>query len=334
MKKTISFLLAIFLCGLLVVPVLGVPEEPVITMQPQNINYSKYSTATYTVKVSGTNLHATWWMEWNGTTYNISEIGGEIQPWEGYAGETYGAVVPEPGVFTYTFGGIGEELNGARIWCVVEDGHYDVASQKAIISVGDVAEPPAILQIPAKVVAAPGESVDLRCIARSPGENVQLSYVWYESDTGNLEDIRALNRGEEVSDFIIPDTSTTGVRFYVCMVRTSEGGSAYSSVVPVYVMEAQEEPTEPEETQPIEETVVPSVPEETEPKEALTTGELITPTEAEPDSTTQPVKTNQDKGDKNENTRNDMQWLLPVGIGIAAAGAGVVVGVILTKKKK
>ena len=57
--------------------------------------------AIYTVKVSGTNLSATWYMEWLGDTYTISDIGGSIQPWEGYAGESYGARKLDDNTFAY-----------------------------------------------------------------------------------------------------------------------------------------------------------------------------------------------------------------------------------------
>ena len=52
-------------------------------------------------------------MEWNGTTYNISQVGGSIQPWEAYAGETYGAT--EPDAHTFSVGGGWRFCGGIQI---------------------------------------------------------------------------------------------------------------------------------------------------------------------------------------------------------------------------
>lgn len=237
MKKVISVLLVILLCGLLAIPALAAPAGPVITMQPQSPNYPQYSVAIYTVKATGSNLTAIWYMNWNGKTYTISDIGGSMQPWEAYAGESYGARKIDNNTFSFIFEGIGEELNGAAIWCSLEDGHYDVTSQKAHITVGGSATPPEIVNIPAQVSVNQGESAEVRCVARG-NDGSQLSYTWYETSTGQLQDIVAMNRGAEDSDYIFCDTSQAGTRYYVCAVKSSKGGLTYSSVVPVTVSES------------------------------------------------------------------------------------------------
>lgn len=234
MKKGISLLLVLLVCVLLAAPVWSASEGPVITMQPQSPNYPEYSVAIYTVKATGTNLSATWYIEWNGKTYNASDIGGAMQPWEGYAGASYGARKLDSNTFCFIFEGIEEELSGAKIWCVLEDGHYDVTSQPAYISVGDYSTPPEIVSIPASITVQQGESAEIRCVARSNDES-QLEFLWYETSTGKLPDIQALNRGTEDSDYIFCDTSQVGTRYYVCGITTSNGGSAYSSVVEVKV---------------------------------------------------------------------------------------------------
>lgn len=236
MKRTISFLLVILLCGLLAMPTLAAPEGPVITMQPQNPNYPQYSVAIYTVKATGSNLSATWYIEWEGKTYNASQIGGTMQPWEAYAGESYGARKIDNNTFSFVFEGIEDEMNGASIWCVIEDGHYDVQSAKAMITVQGSNMPPEILSIPAAVTAYRGDSVDIRCVAKSPG-GTQLEYTWYETSTGRLQDIRAI-MPEETGDYMFVGTESVGVRYYVCGITTSEGGRAYSSVVPVTILDA------------------------------------------------------------------------------------------------
>ena len=47
--------------------------QPTITLQPQSPNYPEYSCAVYTVKAEGSNLSATWYLQYNGKTYNISK---------------------------------------------------------------------------------------------------------------------------------------------------------------------------------------------------------------------------------------------------------------------
>ncbi len=245
MKKISSLLLVVILCGLLVIPALAAPAEPQITLQPQNYTYPQYGVAVYTVKLTGTNLHATWYLEYEGKTYNLSDNSNGIEPWESYAGETYGPMEEGPNTFSWFFGGIEAGLNGAEIWCVIEDGHYDVTSARAIITVqGDVL-PPEILQMPPSLTVNQGAEAEVRCVAKTQSGG-QLSFQWYETSTGKLQDIRAID-GEEC-DFLLCSTKEIGTRYYVCCVTETNGGRAYSSVLPVTVTA----PTAP----PVEETVI------------------------------------------------------------------------------
>lgn len=68
MKRVICLLLTCLLVSVLALPVLAAPAAPVITMQPQSPNYPEYSVAIYTVKAEGTNLTATWYMQWQEKT--------------------------------------------------------------------------------------------------------------------------------------------------------------------------------------------------------------------------------------------------------------------------
>ena len=235
MKKVISLLLIVLLCGMLAVPALAAPEGPVITMQPQSHYYSEYSVAIYTVKATGTNLTATWYIEYQGKTYNASKIGGTMQPWEAYAGESYGAKKLDNNTFCFVFEGIEEELSGAEIWCEIEDGHYNVVSQVGHITVGNYGSPPEILSIPASITVKRGEEAEIRCVAKS-SDGSQLNFLWYETGTGKFEDMQAIDRGAETGDYMFCDTRTVGTRYYVCGITTSGGGMAYSSMVEVNVV--------------------------------------------------------------------------------------------------
>lgn len=231
MKRIFLILLGLLLAFPLSVRAMAA-DGPVITLQPQNPHYPEYSVAIYSVKAEGRNLTCTWYLEYEGTTYNISDNSNATEPWEGYAGSSYGPS-RNGNTFHYIFNGIEDGLNGAKIYCVIEAGHNDVQSGSAIIAVMGSKMPPQI-SVPAKVSARIGEIVDLRCIATAPG-NEQLTYIWYETHTGKLQDIIAMPGESEYSDYITCDTSAQGIRYYACCVQTSAGGMAYSSVIPVSV---------------------------------------------------------------------------------------------------
>lgn len=245
MKKGLCLLLACLLICSLAVCAMAAQEGPVITMQPQSPNIPHYGVAIYTVKATGSNLSATWYMEWQGKTYTISELGGAMQPWEAYAGEAYGPRKLDDNTFAFIFEGIERDLDGARIWCVIEDGHYDVTSRKAYVMVGNSFTAPEILDIPSDVTVEQGAEAEIRCVAKAP-EGTQLSFVWYETDTGRFEDMRAVNRGEETTDYLLCDTSVVGTRNYLCKVESSEGGLIYSSIVQVTVIEKSQVVEAPE----------------------------------------------------------------------------------------
>lgn len=237
MKKLTAIILTAILLLALSLPAMAV-ESPEIVMQPQNRQFPEYSTATYSVKAVGENLSAYWYIEFEEQTYCLSDNHNGIEPWEGFAGESYGGY-SEDDTFSWFFGGIEAGLNGAKIWCVIEDGHNDVRSDIAIITVCDGAMPPEIIDFPASVTATVGDEAGVRCLAKSSDDS-QLSYTWYETSTGKLQDIKALE-GEDGGDFLKIDTQKPGTRFFVCGIFSSSGGITYSSVLPVTVKAASSE---------------------------------------------------------------------------------------------
>lgn len=239
MRKLICCLLVIMMIGSLTAVAWAASDPPEIIMQPQSANFPEYSVASYTVRATGSNLRAFWFLEWQGNTYDLSDNTNPEEPWEGFAGASYGGVQEDANTFLYFFSGIGRELDGAYIYCVIEDGHYDAVSQKARVSVGSTAMPPIIENFPTRVVVEQGEEAEIRCLALAPGDT-QLSFLWYETDTGRMEDMRAVNRGEETSDYMFCDTSQVGTRYYLCKVESSAGGITYSSIVEVTVTEKTE----------------------------------------------------------------------------------------------
>ncbi len=315
MRKTVCLLLAVLMSCLLAMPAMAAPEGPVITLQPQSPNYPHYSVAIYTVKAEGTNLQATWYMEWMGKTYTISDIGGAMEEWEAFAGESYGARKVDDNTFIFVFEGIERDLDGGYIWCVIEDGHYAVTSQKSRICVGSEKMPPEIVSIPTELTVEQSAEAEIRCVAKSIDDS-ELSFLWYETDTGRLEDIRAVNRGTETADYLLCDTSEVGTRNYICMVESANGGMTYSSVVSVTVTEKQPEPTRPQD--PTEPTTTPTVPSE---QPTVSTEGSTSETQA---PTTTPDAPQQD----------ELPWWTFLIVAVIAAGVGFGAAVIFVKKKK
>lgn len=217
-------------------------SAPVITLQPQNPVWPEYSIAAYTVKASGSGLSATWYIEYNGKTYNMSDFTNSREPWEDYAGETYGPTA-DGNSFTCSFNGIESELSSASVYCVISNSKGQVTSSKSVISISGSKQPP-VTEVPVSVTGYQGDSLEVSCKATGKG----LSYTWYETSTGKLQDITAVDRGKASSATFKPDTSKAGTRYYVCGVQSSEGGLAYTSIVPVKVLEKKTTVAEPEIT--------------------------------------------------------------------------------------
>lgn len=176
---------------------------------------------------------------------------------------------------------------------------------------------------------------------RRSADNAQLSFLWYETDTGRLEDIRAVNRETETADYLLCDTSEVGTRNYICMVESANGGMTYSSVVSVTVVEKQPEPTQPQDpTQPQKPTEPqdPTQPQKpTEP--TITPTEPATPTTPSEQPTIAPEDTTSETQAPTTSTPDNLQkdelpWWTFLIIAVIAAGVGFGAAVISVKKKK
>ena len=319
MKKLVTVILLVLFVSVITLSV-HAAGKPTITLQPQSPNYTEYSCALYTVKAEGNNLTATWYLQYKGKVYNTSKTVESMQPWEAYAGETYGPT-RDKNTFYFSFNGIEKELDGAELYCVIEDGHNDVKSQVAFISVvGDEeGEPPEIYSVPASINAKKGELVDVRCIAKAPSGE-QLTYYWYETSTGKLANIKAIPDASEYSDSITCDTSMVGTRYYVCMVRASGGGATYSSVIPVTVTENKETSSASEK----DESKVESTEQSSD--ESIISAELTVSTES-----AQPIESTESNDD---NGGNLVKTLLVVVICLLMVAITVGIIVIINIKKK
>jgi len=238
MKKIFTLILSLLFIFSFVIPALA-DSSVIITKNPNSPTYSEGAVGFYSVTAYSTcSVSATWYMLYNGVTYNISDTGKNAL-WENYAGSEYGPNENHNDnvhVFNYVFSGISAELNGAVIYAILTTDTDTVKSAEAYITVIDGTTTPPTVSVPASIEANVGDIVDIFCSAQS-NDGTALSYTWYETSTGKLFDIIAINRGSETGDTLRCDTSEIGTRYYVCGVAT-ENGSAYSSIVSVTVTES------------------------------------------------------------------------------------------------
>ena len=206
-----------------------------LIQHPQTPVVAENGVATYTVKCKGKDVIAQWFMNWNGQTYKISDISDTKQEWEAYAGTAYGPKQVDENTFSYVFEGIGAELDGAHIWCVLHCGNLATKTQAAVVDIDDVQQAPVIVEVPIKTLVMLGDEMVVSCEAQSPDGNGQLSYQWYETISGKLEDIKPLEAESAKTDTLSMHIGETATKYYVCRVETSEGGVAYSSVIRVTI---------------------------------------------------------------------------------------------------
>ena len=186
--------LTIILCLILILPVLVLPayanEAPIITQQPQNCIFPENSVATWSVEATGTDLSYTWYIRYHGIDYCTLTSFNEGHPWqEGVLGSGYGW--NQTGNVFY-INGIGSALDGAVIFCIVTSGANDfTVSHFATISVSGQVMPPTLV-VPASVTIEQDKILKLYCDATAAEGDEVISYLWYETTTGELKDIVAI----------------------------------------------------------------------------------------------------------------------------------------------
>lgn len=239
MKKIIACMLIALLLCTAALPVAAAEPEPYITSNPTSADYPEGAVAMYTCNAFGNNLTFDWYLVFEGTTYRIADADGS-QPWCAYTINT--GITSTDSSSTCFFEGIMPGLAGAELYCVIEDGHYSVQSTSAILSVSAAAMPPQVSVVGSMEVYQ-GDPCDLYCSAWSDNSSETFSYLWYQTGTGRLQDITAVDRGSQTTDTLHIDTSAPGLSYYVCLVTASGGGSAYSAIIPVRIMERPQPPT-------------------------------------------------------------------------------------------
>ena len=254
MKKTIAVITVLFLI-LALMPASSFAEDeiPVISHDPQNLRWPEGADAYYQCKAENDPGHEKFLYEWyiiyenvvyKATGYSMSD------PWVSQCDPSKGMGVGGIGN-TFFLSGIKSGLDGAEIYCIVKsgDGKYFEESAHAVIMVGypDMFTPPEI-SVPHMVTCRQDEYVELYCEARCTSGNVSekgdnLEYLWYETASGNLFDIIAVDRGAEDSPIFVPDTSVPGWYYYVCGVTDRADDAltnvSYSSVITLVVSDRE-----------------------------------------------------------------------------------------------
>lgn len=171
----------------------------------------------------GQKLTVTWTINFNPAMLVVVHYHGEDMTFQDLAtSATSAELAPLPEGDYYTIRAL-----------IDTDGLY-IESNK--IYVTERKGPAPVISVPQSMTVNQGDILDLYCSATSP-DGSQLSYLWYSTSTGKLEDIIAVNRGAETNDTLRVDTTYPGTYYYVCGVDTANGGSAYSSIITVIVLE-------------------------------------------------------------------------------------------------
>lgn len=273
MKKTAFFLfcaLTLVMCAVFA----HADTLPVITLQPQNPHFDE-SYVTFTVEVAGNDPQSTWYITYDGTEYEVYDDHHEM-PWRKFVDTVVAEEVEDLGNgvrrFTMKLKTVDQGLDGSLVSCLITDGDYTVRSDEGYVTVGADGTPPTI-KVPAKVKVylsdnkrveyaasvdftqsqisedlvphiSPDGKLTLTGIVASGEEGEQLDFVWYETSTGALPGIIALPQTNGFSNSVEVDVSSVGTRYYVLMAAGSKGGFAYSSVIPVTVVEGNAQVTE------------------------------------------------------------------------------------------
>ena len=253
MKKALSILVCVLLC-LWAMPAASFAEDlPVIANDPQNLRWPEGGDAYYQCRVENDPGHEKyiyqWYIIYEGVIYNASGY-SPSDPWVSFCDPSKGMGVGGIGN-TFYISGIEYGLDGAQIYCIVKtpDNKYFEESAHAVIMVGapSMFTPPEI-SVPHMVQCKQGEYVELYCDARPTSGNVSekgdnLYYMWYQTPSGDLFDIIAVDRGAEDEPTFVPDTSVPGWYYYVCGVEDRSGeeltNQSYSSVITLVVTEKE-----------------------------------------------------------------------------------------------
>lgn len=213
------------------------PTTPILAHVPQNYSWPEGGVATYFCKAQeddwGEIYQYEWYLEINGQTFDLE---GDNEDWRKFAPGLNTGVYNHN---TVTLDGVEAELNGAEIYCIVYSPSAWVETPHAIITVGaqDMRSAPEIVA-PITEYCRQDEKITLSVDATSrSGGTDALSYQWYRTGTGRLQEIQAIVGANSRS--YQPSFDDWSTFYYVCGVfdgvGTAYANYSYSNVIRVEV---------------------------------------------------------------------------------------------------
>lgn len=234
----------------------GYAEMPEILRAPMNLRWNAGDFAWYQCVCSNDLGHEKfnyeWFIVYNGTTYPVGVNGSMSDPWWNFVDKngnsgTIGNTIMLDKIQT--------GLDGAEIYCVVSNSNGDeTPSPRATIMVSSstIFTPPEITEAPVYLTCFKGDEIELKVSAKPTSGNVTekkdfITYYWYETTTGRLEDIQLIFDGENdmTGKTYKPPTNEPGMYYYVCGVFDGENepsmcNYSYTNIIALDVLEKTE----------------------------------------------------------------------------------------------
>ena len=180
---------------------------PTITRQPQNIAVYAGSTATFTVKATGTGtLQYQWYIRKAGAT--------SWAMWNGHTTASTSATA-------------NDTWNNMQVRCRVTDSNGSTYSNACTVT---IAAPLKITSSPDNVALAAGDSVTFTVKASGTG----LKYQWYFKKAGQTS--WNLWNGRTTASTTAISNATWDEMQVRCLVTDATGGKVYSAAATVYIM--------------------------------------------------------------------------------------------------
>ncbi|MBO5077749.1 MAG: hypothetical protein J5584_09170 [Clostridia bacterium] len=244
MKKVFAVLTALMLlAGMMLSALPAAAAEPLeIVNGPSNYVVPEGMNVMYSVNATGSDLSYEWFLRYQGADYPLMDTPETISAsWHDYID----GVTLSPTGADITLENVKLGLDGAKIYCIVNGSGSVAVTGLAHISVQKVTK--TTLKHITKFAVKHVVNTTLDKLVKIPVKITEESgydyaYQWYETHDGTLEHIQALLYENEM--VLIPDTSKTGTKYYVCMVEVSKGGQklyGYTEVCRVNVRDPNED---------------------------------------------------------------------------------------------
>ena len=260
LKHALFALLCAFAVGLAIPAFAFAGSPPTIEYQPQNVAFPAGSPAAGYQCVSTEDPGHTyfdyhWYVVWDGKVYDTYDDEFTNMDWAKYC-SSYGQVGN-----SFMFEEPQEGLTGAEIYCVVSNEYGSTKSRNAYVNILPSWYPTGPdIRVKANVLLKPDSVLKLYCDVRDYDHAYKLEYQWYETTTGELFDIKALDGENEA--ILVEDVPEGQTRYFVCGVfQTNSMGNvnySYTSVSAVTRMSSTPETKDPETVESIEITSAPS----------------------------------------------------------------------------